>query len=143
MGGEAWNSGAKGTWPLDLIIQRWQKARCYGSSYLAVGDGAHHIQTEYFPDTTPINEADIDKIRDHVFSTPCSMQLPTWCRGQNHNSYPWFFWLSCTFNLLLVITLGVVVNRILATGDSEPLCGRLFGSEQLSRFFVSRPGAME
>jgi len=65
--GEDWNSEAAGIWPLDLLIRRWQKARCHGSAYLAIGDGLRHIQDEYFPDSLPINNADINKITEQVF----------------------------------------------------------------------------
>jgi len=65
--GEAWNSQAAGIWPLDLLIRRWQKARCHGSAYLAIGDGLRHIQTEYFPDSLSITSADVSKIKEQVF----------------------------------------------------------------------------
>jgi len=55
-------------WPLDLLIKRWRKARCRGSTYLAIGDGGHHIQSEYFPDTSGISLADERKIVQSVFA---------------------------------------------------------------------------
>jgi hypothetical protein len=69
--GESQNRLEKGVWPLDLMIKRWKKARCHGSTYLAIGDGFRHIQGEYLPDTAQISDNDITKIRQEVFSPHC------------------------------------------------------------------------
>lgn len=61
--GERHNVHAKGVWPLDLIAKRWQKAASHGCTYLAIGDGLRHIQTEYFPDTLEIQHEDVCKIQ--------------------------------------------------------------------------------
>ncbi|CAJ1446404.1 unnamed protein product [Effrenium voratum] len=65
--GESQNCNVRGVWPLDVVILRWQKARAEGCTYLAVGDGCRHIQTEYFPSTRPIGKADVSKILAAVF----------------------------------------------------------------------------
>jgi hypothetical protein len=62
------NREVQGMWPMDVLIARWKKARCRGSTYLAIGDGYSHIQNEYFPDTVSINTADVRKIQDMVFA---------------------------------------------------------------------------
>lgn len=69
--GERQNRDVVGVWPLDLVIGRWHKARCHGSAYLAVGDGEHHVQSEYLPDSSNISEADVAKLREEVFARPC------------------------------------------------------------------------
>jgi hypothetical protein len=69
--GERQNKLEKGVWPLDLLIKRWQKARCHGNSYLAIGDGYRHVQDEYLPDASGISDADITKIRKAVFKPVC------------------------------------------------------------------------
>jgi len=130
--GEDWNSGTVGTWPLDLIIQRWHKARCFGSAYLAIGDGTNHIQNEYFPDTVSINEADIHKIRSSVFSRSCSTSFETCCPSQHHTWTTWQFWLICIMNILFVLTIGALVKRIYLPGDSECLLG-MFGQRSDQR----------
>jgi len=74
---ESWNSAAAGIWPLDLLIRRWQKARCHGCAYLAIGDGLRHIQDEYFPNSLPITSADVTKIKEQVFKG-CSFRSAHW-----------------------------------------------------------------
>merc|ERR1712157_251222 len=71
---EKWNRHAVGTWPLDLLTARWRKARCHGSTYLAIADGLHHVQVEYLPDTVGISRADVLKIQGHVFADCPSIQ---------------------------------------------------------------------
>jgi len=88
--GEEWNRAAEGIWPLDLLILRWLKARCHGSTYLAIGDGSRHIQDEYFPDSVTITEHDVHKIRDKVFKK-CTFN-PV-CSEESGLS-PWFWPLS-------------------------------------------------
>lgn len=60
---ERQNKHAGGLSPLDLAVNRWKKATHRGSTYLAVGDGCRHIQTEYFPATAAIPEAHVLKIQ--------------------------------------------------------------------------------
>lgn len=69
--GEEQNVHEKGVWPLDLLIKRWIKARCHGNTYLAIGDGYRHAQTEYLPDSSDISNPDIMKIRRAVFTAHC------------------------------------------------------------------------
>jgi len=66
--GERQNTNAVGVPPLELLIKRWRKARWHGAAYLAIGDGARHIQTEYFPNTASITDDDITKIRSNIFN---------------------------------------------------------------------------
>jgi len=82
---EGWNHNAAGVWPLDLLIKRWRKARCHGSTYLAIGDGSRHIQTEYFPDSAWINPKDVKKITQEVFNG-CAFRWE--CRMQPRPSPP-------------------------------------------------------
>lgn len=63
---ERHNVHCKGIWPLDVIVNRWQKAAYHGCTYLAIGDGLRHIQTEYFPDTLEIGQEDLDKLQKSV-----------------------------------------------------------------------------
>lgn len=65
--GEFQNTAFAGIWPLDLMISRWIKARRSGNAYLAVGDGIHHLETQYFPANAPIDDTDVAKIRRQVF----------------------------------------------------------------------------
>lgn len=85
--GESQNENAVGTWPLDLLISRWQKTRCHGSAYIAIGDGARHVQSDYLPDTAAISFKDVTKIRDSVFADKlCS--TPNEKDGANSNIVP-------------------------------------------------------
>jgi hypothetical protein len=56
--------------PLDLIILRWQKARCHGLRYLAVGDGLKTLRTDYFPDSVYMTPEEVRRIRQSVFDGP-------------------------------------------------------------------------
>lgn len=74
--GENQNRFAVGVWPLDLVISRWQKARRHGNAYLAIGDGARLVQTEYFLDTVVISKEDVNKVRAKVFNGNLFMSTP-------------------------------------------------------------------
>lgn len=64
---EGQNANAVGTWPLDLLILRWKKARAFGNTYLVIGDGRKYLQDEYFPHTSLISAEDAQKIVRNVF----------------------------------------------------------------------------
>jgi hypothetical protein len=65
--GEVWNEKYIGMQPLDLIILRWQTARCHGLRYLAVGDGLKTLRTDYFPDSQYMNPEEVRRVRAQVF----------------------------------------------------------------------------
>lgn len=74
--GEAWNSEEVGKTPLELIMARWKKARCFGDSFLAVGDGLRYVTTDYFPDARPLSDDELEQVVEQVFvnvdSSHCS-----------------------------------------------------------------------
>jgi len=74
--GEAWNSEEVGKTPLELIMARWKKARCFGDSLLAVGDGLRYVTTDYFPDARPLSNEQLEQVVEQVFanvdSSDCS-----------------------------------------------------------------------
>jgi len=74
--GEAWNSEEVGKSPLELITARWKKARCFGDSFLAVGDGLRYVTTDYFPDARPLSNQQLEQVVEQVFanvdSSDCS-----------------------------------------------------------------------
>jgi hypothetical protein len=96
--GEDWNKNAKGIWPMDLMILRWQKSRCHASAYLAIGDGSRHIQDEYFPDSLFMDEKDVTKVRNQVFRT-CSFHKKTPIPYQGFPSWPWVLF-TCLVGIL-------------------------------------------
>lgn len=57
------NSGFVGEQPTQLLLDRWTLAKCMNHTYLAVGDGANHIQTEYFPFTRPLDNHVIEQLQ--------------------------------------------------------------------------------
>jgi len=57
------NRGFVGEQPTQLLLDRWTLAKCTNHTYLAVGDGANHIQTEYFPFTRPLDIQVIEQIQ--------------------------------------------------------------------------------
>ncbi|CAE7518141.1 PUB50 [Symbiodinium microadriaticum] len=57
------NSGFVGEQPTQLLLDRWTLAKCMNHTYLAVGDGANHIQTEYFPFTRPLDNQVIEQLQ--------------------------------------------------------------------------------
>lgn len=63
---ERQNADNYGKWPIDLGIDRWQKATRYGGSYLFVGDGKRHVQGPFLPDASFMMEKDIKKIQAKV-----------------------------------------------------------------------------
>jgi hypothetical protein len=73
--GESQNEAEVGVRPLDLLVRRWRKTRCRSSAYVAVGDGARHVQSNYLPDTASITYDDLAQIHDSVFSgDPCDTE---------------------------------------------------------------------
>jgi len=74
--GEVWNSEEVGKTPLELIMARWKKARCFGDSFLAVGDGLRYVTTDYFPDARPLSDHQLEQVLEQVFanvdSSDCS-----------------------------------------------------------------------
>mmetsp|Transcript_96579 Transcript_96579/g.249719 ORF Transcript_96579/g.249719 Transcript_96579/m.249719 type:complete len:432 (+) Transcript_96579:566-1861(+) len=66
--GESQNQHAIMMKPVDLLIARWVKAKKAGNTYLAIGDGARRIQTEYFPDTAALTEAEVTNIQNSLGS---------------------------------------------------------------------------
>eukprot|EP00929_Paragymnodinium_shiwhaense_P103107 TRINITY_DN6639_c1_g1_i1.p1 TRINITY_DN6639_c1_g1~~TRINITY_DN6639_c1_g1_i1.p1 ORF type:complete len:335 (-),score=25.60 TRINITY_DN6639_c1_g1_i1:332-1336(-) len=66
--GERQNMHARGRWPFDLIIDRWNKARQHRCTYLAIGDGCRHIRNEYFPNTSGISDEGCRKLQKSVFA---------------------------------------------------------------------------
>jgi len=93
------NNLQQGQWPLDLIIARWQKARCHRSTYLAIGDGFRHIQNEYFPDTAAVNSKDAAKIRDRVFVSPPACEAI----GPPRPLLPEWGWAAVTMGLMMLL----------------------------------------
>lgn len=111
--GEGHNRLQKAVWPLDLLIARWQQARCGRSTYLAIGDGFRHIQGEYFPDTVEVSEDDVAKIRDSVFDAPPACEdhsqkqlLPQW-------AVPliWATVALCATSLLAIVVVRTTRER--------------------------------
>jgi len=106
--GEGQNRLQQGVWPLDLLVARWQQARCRRSAYLAIGDGLRHIQSEYFPDTAEVSEADVAKIRDSVFAAPPRCEAP----GQEQVLPQWaLLWALAAFALCVAGLLAVARSR--------------------------------
>lgn len=68
--GEPQNKQEQGKFPLDIIVERWQKARLHGARYLVISDGLSHIQTAYLPNTIGISWKDIRKLRSAAFGEP-------------------------------------------------------------------------
>lgn len=66
--GEAWNSEEVGKTPLEVVVARWQKARCFGDSFLAVGDGLRYVTTDYFPDARPLSEQQVEQVVQQAFA---------------------------------------------------------------------------
>jgi len=97
--GEDWNKNAKGIWPIDLLILRWQKSRCHASAYLAIGDGSRHIQDEYFPNAALMNEKDVTKVRNQVFRACTFHNKTPKPYHQNSSSWPWVLF-SCLVGIL-------------------------------------------
>lgn len=65
--GEWHNWQVVGLEPVQVLIGRWRKARCHGSTYLAIGDGHKRLQMEYFPDKTSLSSEEVALIREGVF----------------------------------------------------------------------------
>jgi len=72
---EWWQEEAKGRQPFDLMIERWQRARCHGNAFLGVGDGTSYITTDYYPDAEEMTDEQVRQVIDKVFlSPPCSIE---------------------------------------------------------------------
>lgn len=66
-GEEPWNRFVRGISPLDVLVLRWQRARCHGDSYLAVGDGSKRVTSDYTPMASEMSPDEIAKVRKMVF----------------------------------------------------------------------------
>ncbi|CAK0821148.1 unnamed protein product [Prorocentrum cordatum] len=66
-GEEPWNRFVRGVSPLDVLVLRWQRARCHGDSYLAVGDGSKRVTSDYTPMASEMSPDEIAKVRKMVF----------------------------------------------------------------------------
>lgn len=126
--GERWNSGEVGTWPLDLLIRRWRKAHCYGSAYLAIGDGLHHIQNEYFPDTVKINDADVSKIQDMVFSKSSGTRNQCPRHEQASSGFGWLPWLWLLFGSVHAVAAIVWLGGRYFSSRANSTTGRFLRS---------------
>jgi len=67
--GESWNRYVKGIRPLDVAVLRWQKARCRGHAYFAVGDGSRFAGGDHLPDARNMSLEEIKKVRREVFGS--------------------------------------------------------------------------
>lgn len=110
--GEVQNTGFVGVWPLDLLIDRWVKARRAGNTYLAIGDGVRHIETQYFPANVGISDADIIKIQQKVFGNyavadPAQKIIGNWL-VMNRLSEPMPF--RSAYNLTLFSIVCMVIS---------------------------------
>jgi hypothetical protein len=66
---EPWNRFVVGIRPLEVMIFRWQRARCHGDSYLAVGDGMRRVTSDYAPMAREMSEGEIQMVREQVFGS--------------------------------------------------------------------------
>ncbi|CAE7217800.1 PUB12 [Symbiodinium pilosum] len=95
------NRGVTGQEPAALLLDRWTLSKCTNNTYLAVGDGAKHIQTEYFPFTRPREERQAADIKDVLLadsSSKCEKLLSIYAPPAHpfqpgSSWYPWLFFL--------------------------------------------------
>jgi hypothetical protein len=68
--GSVYTCAGSKAFDVDTIVRRWRRARCVGSTYLAVGDGSRRLRTDYYPDATDLTEEDMIRMKGGVFDSP-------------------------------------------------------------------------
>lgn len=74
--GSVYVCAGKKEFDVDTIVHRWRRARCVGSTYLAVGDGSRRLQTDYYPDAIDLTDEDMIRIKGSVFDSPACSPEP-------------------------------------------------------------------
>jgi len=74
---ETWNSLVVGMTPFEVLKMRWLKAKNYNSSYLAVGDGLRRLQNDFYPNSVPLTDDEVEIIRTKITCQPCGITTST------------------------------------------------------------------
>ena len=78
------------------------QAKCTNNTYLAVGDGDKHIQTEYFPFTRQLEDDEIHQIQAVLGAKPSGCEALLSIYAPSLPPPPWPAWWPWLFLLLLL-----------------------------------------